>query len=84
MHLQVDDDSSYADIKTAYRGLAMTCHPDIAGDNGHNICILLKCVPYSRALVYTFCNISYPTFTRGPTCLRNTRDSSHRPYVQKR
>jgi DnaJ-class molecular chaperone len=40
--LGVDDDASQADIKTAYRSLAMTCHPDIAGEQGHNICILLK------------------------------------------
>ena len=41
--LGVDDDATQTDIKSAYRALAMTCHPDVAGEQGHNICILLKC-----------------------------------------
>lgn len=40
--LQVDDDSTEDEIKAAYRQLAKVCHPDFAGDAGHNICILLN------------------------------------------
>ncbi|KAL6765857.1 molecular chaperone [Haematococcus lacustris] len=40
--LQVDDDASPAEIKRAYRTLAKTCHPDFAGDEGHDLCILLN------------------------------------------
>lgn len=40
--LQVDDDASDEEIKSAYRQLAKICHPDNAGDKGHNICILLN------------------------------------------
>jgi DnaJ domain len=42
--LQVDDDASQDEIKAAYRQLAKVCHPDSAGDAGHNICILLNAV----------------------------------------
>ncbi|GFH15287.1 uncharacterized protein HaLaN_11486, partial [Haematococcus lacustris] len=38
----VDDDASPAEIKRAYRTLAKTCHPDFAGDEGHDLCILLN------------------------------------------
>eukprot|EP00892_Ulva_mutabilis_P009004 jgi/Ulvmu1/6476/UM003_0107.1 len=40
--LQVDDNASEDEIKSAYRQLAKICHPDNAGDKGHNICILLN------------------------------------------
>jgi hypothetical protein len=40
--VQVDDDSTEEEIKAAYRQLAKVCHPDFAGDAGHNICILLN------------------------------------------
>lgn len=39
---QVDDNASEDEIKSAYRQLAKICHPDNAGDKGHNICILLN------------------------------------------
>ncbi len=39
--LQVDDDVSQDDIKTAYRQLAKYCHPDV-NDDGHDLCILLN------------------------------------------
>ena len=38
---QVDDDASPEAIKTAYRDLAKTCHPDVNSD-GHALCILLN------------------------------------------
>lgn len=41
MPLQVDDDVSQDDIKTAYRQLAKYCHPDV-NDDGHDLCILLN------------------------------------------
>ena len=40
--LQVDDEASHAEIKTAYRNLAKQCHPDILGEAGHSLCILLN------------------------------------------
>mmetsp|Transcript_32885 Transcript_32885/g.84020 ORF Transcript_32885/g.84020 Transcript_32885/m.84020 type:complete len:392 (-) Transcript_32885:319-1494(-) len=40
--LQVDDDASQAEIKSAYRSLAKACHPDYLGGKGHEICILLN------------------------------------------
>ena len=40
--VQVDDDASDGEIKSAYRQLAKICHPDNAGEKGHNICILLN------------------------------------------
>ena len=40
--MQVDDDSTEHEIKAAYRQLAKVCHPDFAGEAGHNICILLN------------------------------------------
>lgn len=39
--LQVDDDVSQEDIKTAYRQAAKFCHPDV-NDAGHELCILLN------------------------------------------
>lgn len=39
---QVDDNSTEHEIKAAYRQLAKVCHPDFAGEAGHNICILLN------------------------------------------
>lgn len=41
--LNIDDDASDAEVKSAYRALAKVCHPDISGDEeGHNMCILLN------------------------------------------
>lgn len=40
--LQVDDNADVDEIKSAYRQLAKICHPDNAGEKGHNICILLN------------------------------------------
>lgn len=39
--MQVDDDVSQEDIKTAYRQAAKYCHPDV-NDAGHELCILLN------------------------------------------
>ena len=39
--IQVDDDVSQEDIKTAYRQAAKFCHPDV-NDAGHELCILLN------------------------------------------
>ena len=50
--LQVDDDVSQDDIKTAYRQLAKYCHPDV-NDDGHDLCILLN-------EVRLFCVASFP------------------------
>ncbi len=38
----MDDDATVEEIKKAYRALAKTCHPDLLGDDGHNICIMLN------------------------------------------
>mmetsp|Transcript_8001 Transcript_8001/g.14361 ORF Transcript_8001/g.14361 Transcript_8001/m.14361 type:complete len:406 (-) Transcript_8001:474-1691(-) len=40
--LQVDDDATQSEIKSAYRSLAKVCHPDFLGEKGHDICILLN------------------------------------------
>ena len=40
--LQVAPDATPADIKRAYYGMAKECHPDLAGDEGHNMCVLLN------------------------------------------
>lgn len=48
--MQVDDDSTEDEVKLAYRQLAKVCHPDFAGDEGHNICILLNEVRSSQAV----------------------------------
>lgn len=47
--MQVDDDVSQEDIKTAYRQAAKFCHPDV-NDAGHELCILLNevCRAYSQ------------------------------------
>ena len=41
-HAQVDDDASYMEIKAAYRALAKQCHPDIMGQAGHALSVLLN------------------------------------------
>ena len=49
--MQVDDDASTEEVKSAYRSLAKVCHPDFTGDAGHNLCILLNEVrPQTLAL----------------------------------
>ena len=40
--LGVHDDATPETIKSAYRNAAKSCHPDLAGDAGHNICIVLN------------------------------------------
>ncbi|BDA47700.1 probable chaperone protein DnaJ at N-terminal half [Coccomyxa sp. Obi] len=40
--LNIDDDASIEEIKSAYRYLAKQCHPDFLGDEGHDLCILLN------------------------------------------
>ena len=30
------------DIKAAYRAMAKVCHPDSAGEDGHDMCVLLN------------------------------------------
>lgn len=52
MCVQVDDDASDEEIKSAYRQLAKICHPDNAGEKGHNICILLNEVRHHRRTGY--------------------------------
>jgi len=39
---QVDDDASTQEIKTAYRTLARSCHPDYLGDAGHDLCVIIN------------------------------------------
>jgi len=41
LSIQVDDDASPDDLKSAYRYLAKTCHPDVHAE-GHDLCILLN------------------------------------------
>jgi len=38
----IRDDATTRMIKKAYHELAKCCHPDIAGDDGHNMCVLLN------------------------------------------
>ena len=40
--LGIDDAAPAAEVKAAYRALAKVCHPDFAGEEGHNMCILLN------------------------------------------
>jgi len=40
--LQVEPEAERKTIKKAYYGLTKECHPDIYGDDGHNMCILLN------------------------------------------
>lgn len=40
--LGVDDTATPAEIKSAWKSLAKVCHPDVSGDGGHNMCILLN------------------------------------------
>jgi ferredoxin len=40
--LGVDDAATPMEIKSAWKSLAKVCHPDISGDGGHNMCILLN------------------------------------------
>jgi DnaJ-class molecular chaperone len=44
--MQVDDDATTEEVKSAYRNLAKVCHPDFTGDAGHNLCILLNEVSF--------------------------------------
>ncbi len=48
MQMQIDDDVTQEDIKTAYRQLAKYCHPDV-NDDGHELCILLNEVSLPKA-----------------------------------
>ena len=38
----VPDDADVKTIKRAYYDLAMYCHPDKSGDDGHDLCIMLN------------------------------------------
>ena len=40
--IQVPKDASSAEIKKAYRRLQKACHPDIAGEAGSDVCIILN------------------------------------------
>lgn len=39
---EVSDDADVKTIKRAYHELAMYCHPDKSGDDGHDLCIMLN------------------------------------------
>lgn len=40
--LGVEEGDSLEEIKASYRRLAKCCHPDIAGEDGHNMCVMLN------------------------------------------
>ncbi|KAK3257571.1 hypothetical protein CYMTET_33347, partial [Cymbomonas tetramitiformis] len=40
--LGLKDGASKSEVKLAYYGLAKECHPDILGEEGHNMCIMLN------------------------------------------
>lgn len=40
--LGVDSSSNQNEIKSAYRSLQKRCHPDIAGNSGHDMAIILN------------------------------------------